>query len=400
MRDRLFYLTIALKLFVFFSFVAIADSHTGIPETGNIVEQVHSLDSRPIQPPCPDSERTFNPALVDFQGKKINLAEPGGTSPTLVIVASADSKDKVLEFLADFAKPVWESRKSQHIYESLKDHGGQLIYETFHDSMGNAWKNFKHEMGKLDELKVVILADARPLYKDRLREGWRDAEVERAKAIERGIREGTRKGEQIGAETGKQYGLPIIKNWIGLMEEIGREKGRQEGSRRGKDLAQKVADTFIPPYVTYQAEKELLKKSDELLPSVKKILENRLVKDFDKQCSLSILIDEKDFANGVTQANRNQVEWANSYMKGERKINVGEAIKAHQEFLSETNAAADILPHLLKKTEPGIYVALIDANGNTLQSWSNEDIVPRLVADQYLKYSDHMKGIRKIPGCP
>lgn len=136
------------------------------------------------------------------------------------------------------------------------------------------------------------------------------------------------------------------------------------------------------------------------MPSVKKILENRLVKDFDRQCSLSILIDEKDFANGVTEDNRTRVTWANSFMTGQRKLDVAEAIKTHKEFLNETNSVDDILPHLLKKTEPGVYVALVDANGNTLQSWSNEEISPLLVADQYLKYSEHMKGIRKIPGCP
>lgn len=400
MLNRISLLAILLNLFSFLSFTAMGESHVGVPETGLVVEQLHNLDSRPIQLPCPDSQRTFNPNLVDFQGEKIKLAGPEANSPTLVIVASADSKDKVLKFLADFAKPVWESRKSRHIYESIKDHGGTLIYESLHDSMGNAWQNFKHELGKLDELRVVLLADARPLYKDRLKEGWREAEIEKQKAIARGYREGSRKGGQIGAETGRDYGLPIIKNWIGLMEEIGREKGKQEGARRGMELAQKVADVFIPAYITYEAEKELLKKSEELLPSVKKILENRLVKDFEKQCSLSILIDEKDFAKGVTEANRNQVQWANSYMTGQKRLDIAEAINTHREFLSETNSVDDILPHLLKKTDPGVYVALIDSNGNTLESWSNEEIAPLLVADKYLKYADHMKGIRKIPGCP
>lgn len=364
------------------------------------VEHLSTSDKRPVQEICPDNEALFDPKLVDYRGKRIQLGEPGAKRPTLVIVASADSKDRVLKFLADFAKPIWEAKRSSRVYESVKDHTGTLVYNAWSEGAGTAWKKFKNEMGKLDDLRVVLLADARPLYKARLEAGLEEARLERERAILEGKREGARRGAQIGAQKGREYGLPIFKEVFGFMEEMGRQKGREEGARRGAQLAKEVADTFIPPYITYLAEKELLQKSDELLPSVKKILENRLVKDFEKQCSLSILIDEKDFSVGVNEANREKVEWANQYMKGDKKIDVQKALNAHREFLTETNSISDILPGLLGHSETGFHVVLISPNGNRIKAWSNEEIIPQVIADDYLKYLSHFQGERKIPGCP
>jgi len=400
-------LRISLIVFTAYSFGSFADrtlpeieTHLNRTDLGSSVEQLRSSETRLTQEICPDSENTFDPKLVDYQGRKIQLGESGSQRPSVVIVASADQKDKVLKFLADFAKPIWESKKSSRIYESVKEHGRSLVYDWWNESSEKAWKKFKNEMGKLDDLRIVILADARPLYKDRLEAGLEEARLEREKAILRGRREGARKGAQIGARKGREYGLPIFKDWIGLMEEIGRQKGTEEGARRGAQLAKEIADTFIPPYVTYMAEKELLKKSDELLPAVKKILENRLVKNFDEQCSLSILIDEKDFAVGVNEQNRPRVEWANQYMSTDKKIDVEKALLAHREFLKETNSAEDVLRGLLGHSDPGFHVVLIDPRGNKIKSWSNESISPLYISSQYLKYLEHFKGTRKIPGCP
>ncbi|NBX67745.1 MAG: hypothetical protein EBR01_02130 [Proteobacteria bacterium] len=375
-------------------------SHRGQTELVSPVERIGTVEARPIQEVCPDDEKEFDPKLVDFRGKKIRLGEAEGKRPTLVIIASADSKDRVLKFLAEFAKPVWQERRTGRIYESVKDHTGTLIYDAWSEGAGNAWKKFKTQMGKLDDLRLVILADARPLYKARLEAGLEEARLERERAIMRGRREGARRGAQIGAEKGREYGLPIFKDIFGVMEGIGRQKGREEGARRGAQLANEVADTFIPPYVTYMAEKELLKKSDELLPSVKKVLENKLVKDFEEQCSLSILIDEKDFSVGVNEANRDRVEWANQYMSDDKKIDVQKALDSHREFLTETNSVDDIMPGLLGHSESGFHVLLISPNGSPIKSWSNDGIVPEVISTEYLKYLAHFKGERKIPGCP
>ena len=156
----------------------------------------------------------------------------------------------------------------------------------------------------------------------------------------------------------------------------------------------------ISAYVTYIAEKELLKKSDELLPSVKKILENRLVKNFDEQVSLSILVNEKDFEKGAIESSKQKLNWANDYMAEDKKINVSEAIKTHREFMAETNSASEVLSELLGKTDIGFHVILIDPNGNKIKSWSNEEISPNYISSEYLKYWEHLQGIRKIPGCP
>lgn len=364
------------------------------------VEPIHNSASRVTQIPCPRADRIFNPKLVDFRGKQITLGEPGANRPTLVVVAGAESKDEVLKFLADFAKPLWKYKRPHRIYEAVRDHSGGLVYDSWNESISGAWKKFKNEMGKLDDLRFILLADARPLYSTRLQDGLKEAAEEREKAIERGRREGAKKGAQIGADKGREYGFPLLKNWIGLMEEIGRQKGTEEGAKRGAKLASEIADTFIPPYVTYMAEKELLKKSDELLPAVKKILENRLVKNFEEQGSLSILVNEKDFKNGATEATRARISWANEFMPANRQIDVDQAILTHREFMTETNSADEILSGLLGKTDSGIHVALIDPNGNRLRSWSNEEISPELISAEYLKYWEHMQGIKKIPGCP
>lgn len=376
------------------------ESHQLEAQIVSDVETIHSPSARVSQVPCPKEDRNFSPSLVDYQGRKIGLSEPGAKRPTVVIVAGAESKDKVLKFLAEFAKPLWQYKRTSRIYGAVKDHGRGLIYDSWNESFEGAWKKFKNEMGKLDDLRVVLLADARPLYEERLKQGWKEAEAEREKAIVRGRIEGSKKGAQIGASKGRDYGFPVLKNWIGLMEEIGRQKGSEEGARRGSQLASEITSTFIPPYVTFIAEKELLKKSDELLPSVKKILENRLVKNFDEQCSLSILVDQKDFEKGATEASKDKIRWANGYMPEDKKMDVEQAIQTHREFMTETNSASEILSGVLGGTEPGFHVILIDPNGNKLKSWSNQEISPHYISSEYIKYWEHLQGLRKIPGCP
>ncbi|NBY20825.1 hypothetical protein EBQ74_11425 [bacterium] len=86
-------------------------SHRGQTELVSPVERIGTVEARPIQEVCPDDEKEFDPKLVDFRGKKIRLGEAEGKRPTLVIIASADSKDRVLKFLAEFAKPVGRSEE-------------------------------------------------------------------------------------------------------------------------------------------------------------------------------------------------------------------------------------------------------------------------------------------------
>ncbi len=356
--------------------------------------------NRPIEIPCPKNDKHFDISLTDYHGNQISMVQPDNLRPTLVVVAGAESKDRVLSFLAEFAKPIWEYKKTHRIYEAVREHSGGLIYDSWNDSFSGAWKKFKNKMGKLDDLNLVILADARPLYQDKLDQGLEEAGHEREKAIQKGKREGAKKGASIGAEEGKKYGFPLLKNWIGLMEGIGRKKGSEEGSRRGAQLAKEVADTFIPPFVVYMAEKELLKKSEDLLPSVHKILEDRLVKNFEQQCSLGILINENDFSKGATKELKEKLIWANGYMPEDRKMDVERAIQTHQEFLKETNSAEQVMTQILGKTEPGFHVALLDPNGNTLKSWSDGAISPIHISSEYLKYWEHLQGIKKINGCP
>ena len=377
-------------------------------QTPEDVTAGQQITTRPVAPLqiCPRPDKKYDPKITDYQGKKISLVENDGDKPTLVIIASADSKDAVLEFLSAFATPIWSYRKKSRIFNAVRGQSGQFLSDYWYGDAGwwgsldPAWKNFKNEMGKMEDLRVLIFADARPIYKEKLEDGLDQAEQERKAAIERGRQEGIKKGEQIGAEKGREYSLPFFRHWLGIAEKKGRQKGRVEGARQGSEIGAKVADMIIPPYVTFVAESELTKQADELLPQVKTILENRLVKDFDKQSWISILIDEKDFARGLTEKGRKGVEWANSFLDKDKRLDPTAAIEMHASFMKKTNSAEEIMKGLLGSSKPGFHVVLLDPNGNPLQAWSDKQINAETIAAEYLKYLEHLQGVKQIVGCP
>ena len=375
-------------------------THSRLNETLADVKQLHTLTVPKIQEPCSKTVTPFDPPLVDYRKNRVTLTEPGGRRPSIVIVASPDAKDKVLKFLSEFAKPIWTYRQTARIYESVKRNGSKFLYDSWNESVSEAWQGFKKDMAKLDDIRVLILADARPLYKSRLDAGLKAAAIEREAGIEKGRTEGAAKGAMIGARKGRdEYSLPVFRTFLGLAEEIGRVKGREEGARRGAEIAKEVADTLIPPYVTFLAESELMKKADELLPAVKKVLQEKLLRDFETQSWLSILVDPKDFANGLTEEGKEKLDWANTYVEDSKKLDSKLAIATHSEFMNQSNSADEVLKGLIGNTDSGFHVILIDPNGNTIKSWSNENIHPVWIAGQYIKYLELFQRGTDISGC-